>query len=106
MDALNIDLSIRSRQARLWPQTERLKAALILAEIASGAERDDFIRDAHSALNGLARYLEPSGLWRDKLQPDGQFVDEPSPASSLYHLMVACLQLRDSMARLMPSEAP
>ena len=106
VDALNIDLSIRTRHARLWPQTERLKAALILAEMASGSEREGFIRDAQSALNGLARYLEPSGLWRDKLQPDGQFVDEPSPASSLYHLMVACVQLRNSMARLMPSEAP
>lgn len=106
VDALNGDLSIRSRQARLWPQTERLKAALILAEMASGAERDGFIRDAHSAINGLARYLEPSGLWRDKLQPDGQFVYEPSPASSLYHLMTACVQLRASMARLIPSEAP
>lgn len=104
VDALNTDLSIRSGHARLWPQTERLKAALILAETGEYGDRDRFIRDAQSALNGLSRYLEPSGLWRDKLQPDGQFVDEPSPASSLYHLMVASMQLRASMAKLTPAE--
>ena len=105
VDALNTDLSIRSGHARLWPQTERLKAALILAETTEGADRDRFIRDAQSALHGLARYLEPSGLWRDKLGPDGKFVDEPSPASSLYHLMVASMQLRASMAKLTPAES-
>ena len=99
LDALNDDLSVRSSQARLWPQTERLKAALILAEGATGNERSALLRDAHAALKGLMRYLEPTGLWRDKLQPDGGFVDEPSPASSLYHIMVACEQLRAVVAR-------
>lgn len=100
LDALNDDLSVRSSQARLWPQTERLKAALILAEGAAGNERAALLRDAHAALKGLMRYLEPTGLWRDKLQPDGVFLDEPSPASSLYHIMVACEQLRAVVARL------
>ncbi|RZJ97520.1 MAG: mannose-1-phosphate guanylyltransferase [Brevundimonas sp.] len=95
LDALNDDLTIRSRQARLWPQTERLKAALILAETETeGPARTALLRDAEDALAGLTRYLEPSGLWRDKLQADGTFVEEPSPASSLYHIMVACEQLR------------
>ena len=39
MDALNDDLSVRSRQARLWPQTEWLKAALILAARAEEIAR-------------------------------------------------------------------
>lgn len=104
VDALTDELAITSAHARLWPQTERLKAALILAEITEAPQRDRLIRDAHAALNGLMRYLEPSGLWRDKLLPDGQFVDEPSPASSLYHLMTACAQLRASIGGLTPSE--
>lgn len=100
MDALNDDLTVRSRQARLWPQTERLKAALILAEEEpEGLGRTALLDDAGDALAGLTRYLEPSGLWRDKLQPDGTFTPEPSPASSLYHIMVACEQLRATMAR-------
>jgi mannose-1-phosphate guanylyltransferase/mannose-6-phosphate isomerase len=101
VDGMNDDLSIRSGQARLWPQTERLKAALILADLATDAEtRASLLRDAAEALKGLTRYLEPSGLWRDKLKADGTFVEEPSPASSLYHIMVACEQLRDLAPRL------
>lgn len=100
MDALNDDLSVRSAQARLWPQTERLKAALILAEAAGERDRARYVRDAHSALKGLMRYLEPSGLWRDKLTIDGVLIDEPAPASSLYHIMVACEQLRALEPRL------
>lgn len=96
MDALNDDLSVRSDQARLWPQTERLKAALILAESADGGRRILLLDDARKAVAGLQRYLEPSGLWRDKMRADGRFVDEPAPASSLYHIVVAWEQLRAS----------
>jgi mannose/cellobiose epimerase-like protein (N-acyl-D-glucosamine 2-epimerase family) len=96
MDALNDDLSVRSEQARLWPQTERLKATMILAEAAEGGRRILLLDDARKAMAGLQRYLEPSGLWRDKMRADGGFVDEPAPASSLYHIMVAWEQVRAS----------
>ena len=33
------------------------------------------------------------GVWRDKLQPDGRFIDESAPATSFYHLMMAILEL-------------
>ena len=94
VDALNDDFTVRSGLARLWPQTERLKAALVLADRAEDSERNRFVRDAHAALRGLLRYLQPSGLWHDRLEADGQFRDEPAPASSLYHIMVAAQQLR------------
>lgn len=100
MDALNDDLSVRSDQARLWPQTERLKAALIMAETAGGGRRILLLDDARKAMAGLQRYLEPSGLWRDKLKADGRFVEEAAPASSLYHIMVAYEQARASAAVL------
>ena len=29
------------------------------------------------------------GLWRDRVLPDGAFVEEAAPASSFYHLMFA-----------------
>lgn len=100
MDAMNDDLSVRSDQARLWPQTERLKAALILAEVSDGGHRTLLLDDARKALAGLQRYLEPSGLWRDKMRADGGFVEEEAPASSFYHLMVAYEQLRATAAIL------
>jgi mannose-1-phosphate guanylyltransferase/mannose-6-phosphate isomerase len=86
--AINVcwdDLSPRDASARLWPQTEYLKAALILGEDAHGL----------AACNGLAKYLavQTPGAWRDKMKPDGSFVDEPAPASSFYHIVVALMEL-------------
>lgn len=92
-DALNDDGSIRSARARLWPQTEWLKAALILADQARDGERVALIADAAAALRALTSYLTPDGLWRDKRLPDGAFVDEAAPASSFYHILAAFDQL-------------
>jgi len=100
IDVLLDDMSPYSRQARLWPQTERLKVALALARSASGAERARFEAAALSAAEGLSHYLqtEVHGLWHDKMRADGTFVIEPSPASSLYHIMAAIQALRDYSA--------
>jgi mannose-1-phosphate guanylyltransferase/mannose-6-phosphate isomerase len=92
-DALNDDGSLRSPRARLWPQTEWLKAALLLAEQARDGERAALMADAEAALRALWTYLTPDGLWRDKRLPEGDFVDEAAPASSFYHIMAAFDQL-------------
>ena len=96
IDAQFDDFSVLSQQARLWPQTEWLKASLILADTAGEAEREDYLSDARSAAIALSRYLETPtpGLWRDKLTPQGQFIDEAAPASSLYHLVAAIQELQ------------
>lgn len=92
IDELDDRLAVRSNRARLWPQTEWLKAALILeADLPPG--------QAAEALKALRAYLEPTGLWRDKQEADGSFVDEPAPASSLYHIAAAWVQLRESRPR-------
>jgi mannose-6-phosphate isomerase len=79
------DGSIHDDVARLWPQTERIKAAVILGD---GPE-------AVRGIEGLNLYLDTPfrGLWRDKLRPDGTFVDEPAPASSFYHIACAIAEL-------------
>jgi mannose-1-phosphate guanylyltransferase/mannose-6-phosphate isomerase len=100
IDALEISGEIRSARARLWPQTERLKAALLLAGRSEGPDRALLVRDAAEALKGLWLYLEPSGTWRDKLLEDGSLVDEPAPASSFYHIVAAFDQLSESCAML------
>jgi mannose-6-phosphate isomerase len=85
-DEMDESFAVTRAGARLWPQTERLKAALILAE--SDAR---YRADAIAAAKVLWTYLETPlpGLWRDKLQPSGAFVEEPAPASSLYHIACA-----------------
>ena len=89
VNALWDDFSSRDGAARLWPQTEHLKAALVLGDEAQGVR----------AARGLAHYLDvpARGAWRDKLQADGSFVEEPAPATSFYHLMVAILELRSHL---------
>jgi len=85
--------AIRDPEAKLWPQTERLKAWHRLGghPMAGEAERQQARRNAASALAGLARYLErePGGTWHEILGADGRFVAGPVRASSLYHLTCA-----------------
>jgi len=85
------DLSVNDAKARLWSQTEWLKAALILARSASGDERRRYLADAIAAAKALMLYFDTpiTGLWRDKLLADGSWVDEPAPASSFYHIIDA-----------------
>lgn len=79
------DFAVRDPIARLWPQTERLKAELLFGNETSQI----------AAAEGLRRYLATpaAGAWRDKMLPDGSFVDEPAPATSLYHILCACMEL-------------
>ena len=100
IDELDDTLQPRSSRARLWPQTEWLKAALILAEEAEGEARERLIQSAGAALRGVWLYLAPSGLWQDKLGSDGVFETEPAPASSLYHIVAAHRQLRETAGLL------
>jgi len=91
MNALLDDGSVQDPDARLWPQTERLKAAC-LAALETGEEC--YWAVAARASHGLRRYLETPrpGLWRDRQRPDGSFVNEPAPASSFYHIVGAILE--------------
>ena len=98
VDAMNDDGSIRSPRARLWPQTEWLKAALILAELSSDGDNQIYMKDAAAAQRALWFYLSKDGLWGDKRLPDRSFIDEPAPASSFYHIMAAFRQISDSAA--------
>lgn len=92
INALLDDFSIHDNGARLWPQTERIKAAVLAAEITGDAKYWDM---AAAGAEGLLAYLRTPvpGLWRDKYQPDETFVEEPAPASSFYHIVLAILEL-------------
>ena len=79
------DLAVRDAAARLWPQTEHLKAALILGDREAALE----------AANGLLPFLATpqAGAWRERMDAEGRFLEEPSPATSLYHLYLAVREL-------------
>jgi mannose/cellobiose epimerase-like protein (N-acyl-D-glucosamine 2-epimerase family) len=83
-----VDGSVKDATARLWPQTERIKASAIRhRRTRSEAEAVE----TSSAIRGLAKYYDVPipGLWRDKLSADGSFIDELAPGSSLYHIACA-----------------
>ena len=87
--------------ARLWPQTEWLKAALALASRArSPEEKVRWIAEAGRATDALRRFLDRPvpGLWADLMAADGSFRAEAAPASSLYHITCALAELLDPVA--------
>jgi mannose/cellobiose epimerase-like protein (N-acyl-D-glucosamine 2-epimerase family) len=92
VNSLLDDFSPRDAGARLWPQTERLKAAALAARL-TGEPR--YFTMAANAADGLMRYLDCPlpGLWRDRIDANGQVVDEPAPASSFYHLVAAIAEI-------------
>ena len=59
---------------------------------------------ALEAAETLATYLDTPirGLWRDRLDASGSFIEEPAPASSLYHLVGAALALSRLTERAAP----
>ena len=91
------DFSPKDRVARVWPQTERIKAWLAMAGLAATeAERAAALDKVVAATTGLDKYFSVSipGLWRERLAGDGAFLVEPVPASSLYHITCAVTELR------------
>ncbi|HEY3731704.1 MAG TPA: AGE family epimerase/isomerase [Steroidobacteraceae bacterium] len=93
------DFNIHNAEARLWPQTERLKAAVRLAATTG---ESGYWQVATKAAVGLRRYLrsDAPGLWHDRLKADGQFVIEPAPASSFYHIICAIGEFGDGLMSL------
>jgi mannose-6-phosphate isomerase len=92
INALLDDLSVHDPNARLWPQTERLKAALLAAQLTG---EQSYWEMAASAAAAILPYLETpvAGLWLDLQLPSGELVDAPAPASTFYHLVGAILVL-------------
>jgi len=97
INGLHQDLSVEDAEARLWPQTERLKAN---ARLAMSEPR--CWPAAVEAAEALLRYLSgaPPGLWHDRLTHKDQFVEEPAPASSFYHIVAAISELKAAVESL------
>jgi mannose/cellobiose epimerase-like protein (N-acyl-D-glucosamine 2-epimerase family) len=85
------DMTPKDTAAKLWPQTERLKAwCAALDGAESAADKSAVCHRVIAAAEGMAKYLrnDAPGLWHEVYLPDGDFAAGPSKASSLYH--VAC----------------
>jgi mannose-6-phosphate isomerase len=92
INALHDDFTIKDGNARCWPQTERLKAALLAAMLTGEAE---YWAMAKAAATSLFLYLNAPvpGLWLDERSVRGEFPASPAPASTFYHLVGAIAAL-------------
>lgn len=91
VNSLTEDLRMGDSTARLWVQTERVKAGNYLARHAGTAAHGSVLSQA---ITGMRRYLRTRipGLWHDLLD-DGNFVPGRSPASTFYHIVSAITEL-------------
>jgi len=98
VNSLLADKTVRDAQARLWPQTERIKAACAIAEATGEAS---YWNVANEAARTLQKYLNTPlpGLWYDKMTLEGAFIEEPAPASSFYHIVCAIAELEHATKR-------
>lgn len=96
------DFSVHDPIARMWPQTEWLKAATKLALVGSAEKRPSYLKSASGACDAFFLFLETpvQGLWYDKRRADGTFIDEPAPASTFYHIACAIYEAADNLAAL------
>lgn len=94
------DMSVKDADAKIWPQTERLKAwCAVLDRASSPAEAEHACQKIVAAAQGLSKYflVEPRGLWHEVLSADGVFRPGSTKASSLYHVTCAIEVLRLSV---------
>jgi mannose/cellobiose epimerase-like protein (N-acyl-D-glucosamine 2-epimerase family) len=95
VNALRDDLSIHEAGARLWPQCERLKAALLAATLTDESQYWDTAQAAAQSLRAFLATRTP-GLWFDVRTSMGVFEGDVVPASTLYHLVGAIMALEDA----------
>ncbi|MBP0495638.1 AGE family epimerase/isomerase [Pararoseomonas indoligenes] len=96
VDAVWSDGAVKEAGFRLWPQTERLKAEALRPDRTAAGQA--------GAVAALARHIAgaPPGLWFERLDPSGRPLDEPAPASSLYHLTAGILVARAAKPAMEP----
>jgi len=97
VNALGKDGTVRDAAARLWPQTEELKAHLAIHErtgVSVGPKVERVVQ------NLLQNYLacDPPGTWIDVFDGTGKPLVSRIPTSSFYHIFVAFAEL-DRVAR-------
>jgi mannose/cellobiose epimerase-like protein (N-acyl-D-glucosamine 2-epimerase family) len=95
------DMTIRDSAAKLWPQTERVKAwCAMLEQARTSQEAELALKKITLAIRGMLRYflVQPAGLWQEVLLADGEFTLEPCKASSFYHIVCAIETLQQTLS--------
>lgn len=107
VNLLDGDFAIVDPAAKLWPQTERIKAWQAAHRAGSPAQQAEAPQRLAAAVRGLSLYLldSPRGLWHEQLGVDGRFDLQPCRASSLYHIVCAIDLLADRQGTHPPADS-
>ena len=94
VNTISTEKSVLDDRHRLWPQTERLKAKTSWVKLADASAAPSSLNGVSDALVSLRRYFDHpiKGAWWEHLDTDGQPAQEPSRASSLYHIICALVE--------------
>jgi mannose/cellobiose epimerase-like protein (N-acyl-D-glucosamine 2-epimerase family) len=100
------DMTVKDASAKLWPQTERVKAWCAMLDAArTPVEAERAARKIDIAARGMAKYIRSDvpGLWHEACLVDGEFASGPTKASSLYHVAGAIDVLRKTISTRLTS---
>ena len=92
LNAIGTDGRWRDASAKLWPQTERIKAWVACAESADSPEQAArALATATQAVQSLSDYLDHPlpGAWHEAQDEHGAWQAQATRASSLYHIVYA-----------------
>jgi mannose/cellobiose epimerase-like protein (N-acyl-D-glucosamine 2-epimerase family) len=87
-NAIREDGTVLDAASRTWPNTERLKAAVALHDLAGVDPGPVIAQSGGLLLDGYFGAARP-GLWIDQLDAQGDPVPGPAPASTFYHIVLA-----------------
>lgn len=92
IDEVGRDGHVRLASSRLWPQTEAIKANLVMLRRGNEAAGARIVNCVDSL---LARYFVSlrAGCWTDTFDATGRATATRIPASSLYHIVMAFAEL-------------
>ncbi len=99
INEVSLDGSIIDGNARLWPQTERLKAAVArYRRLKTEEEAEEVV----AAYRGLVPYFQTPcpGTWYDRWMADGSWMQQDAPASSFYHITCGLKELMSCSSEL------
>lgn len=92
---------VLDRGTRVWPNAERIQAAVAMFEL-DGRDPTSVFTQSSRALLALFLSDTPRGTWREQFDADGAFKADKIPASTLYHLTIAfceMLRVEDAVVR-------
>ncbi|MGJ8569320.1 MAG: AGE family epimerase/isomerase [Hoeflea sp.] len=90
-DSMAPDGSAMLGTARLWCQTEALKAGLLARAEGLPGDETLFIRMLDVIFNRYLTTPAPGG-WYDQIDPNGRVISKDMPASTFYHVFCALVE--------------